>query len=507
MGIFFSIIFYLNFICIIFVLFFERNEDSRRMAWILTMVFLPGIGMVLYILLSGHFFTRTRQLEKIMSHATNINKKYLDAQLNFLKSNKNLLKNPSLTDNIQLLEMNLSKNYSLLTSTETIKVYCWGQDMLADLKQDLLSAKESIHIESFIIHNDKTGQEVMDILCKKAKEGISVKLLYDDVGSILTPTRFFRKLDQAGGVSLAFFPVRWRLPLSINFRNHRKITIIDGKIAYTGGMNIGDEYANCSKNKRKPLWRDTHVRLTGSSVLSLQINFLIDWFTTPAWKTRIRKLTDLQKYFSSSVFAPIQERLELPIQESFSKHFIFDKNIPTQIVTGGPDNLCQAEIREALIRIISNAKEYVYIQTPYFTPDLQFISALKTAIFSGVDIKIMVPDKWDKFYVQAASYEFIREMLDLGIEFYHYNGFIHSKTLVSDDKITTIGSTNIDTRSFELHFEKNVVFYDKNFAIKNKEIFIEDMKNSRQTEKKWFDSKNIIKRAWWAFCKLFSPLM
>ena len=332
-------------------------------------------------------------------------------------------------------------------------------------------------------------------------------MLYDDMGSIRTPSSFFEKLDKAGGTSLAFSPLRWRLPLSINFRNHRKNIVIDGKTGYMGGMNIGDEYANNSKNKRKPLWRDTHVRITGSSVLSMQAIFMTDWFTTPAWKTRLRKLEDITKYFPPAVFSGLQEKITSVSHVNVNKDIFTTRNIPTQILTAGPDDIHKTEIEDALVRMIMSAENYVYIQTPYFTPNPQFINAIKIAASSGVDVRIMVPEKWDKSYVRAASYEFIREMMDYGIGFYHYNGFIHSKTLVTDDRVATIGSTNIDTRSFELHFEMNGIFYDNNFAVKNKNIFMEDMKNCRLATKEWFDRQFILRRAIWIFCKLFSALM
>ncbi len=507
MDIFWNILNILNIIFILFVVFFERKEDSQRMAWLLALIFLPGIGMLLYILLSGHFFTQKPQLKKINQYSSKLNDQFISKQLSFFQEEKDIFNNKFFHDNHHLINMNLSHGKSLLTVTDSIKIYRWGQDMFADLKKDLEAATESIFIESFIFHNDKIGTEIMDILCRKAEQGLTVKLLYDDMGSITTRTKFFERLDKAGGTSLAFSPIRWRLPLTINFRNHRKNTIIDGKIGYMGGVNIGDEYANQSKKKRKPLWRDTHIRITGDSVLFMQKIFLIDWFTTPAWKTRLRKLEDITKYFPESIFNGIKEKISPENDTNLSLNIFTENKIPTQIITAGPDDIHITEIEDALIRMIMSAKNYVYIQTPYFTPDIQFVNALKIAASSGVDVRIMVPGKWDKSYVRAAAYEFIREVMDYGITFYHYNGFIHSKTLVSDDKVVTIGSTNIDTRSFELHFEMNAIFYDKNLAIENKNIFLDDIKNSQKAEKEWFDTRFFLRRAIWFFCKLFSSLM
>ena len=407
----------------------------------------------------------------------------------------------------EVVDAKLLNQKAPLTYADSVKTYCWGQDMFADMFSEIQQATDSVYVETFIIHNDKTGKKLMELLCQKAKEGLEVKLLYDDAGSISTPKGFFYQLDMAGGETQPFFPVKWKLPLSVNFRNHRKITVIDNKIAYMGGINIGDEYANCSENKRKPLWRDTHVRLTGECVLALRSVFYIDWFTTPTWKIQQKKLQDVSNYFvqDTSKLYPYQNNIDT-IKTLEEK--IFDNNsIPVQVITAGPDDKFTSEIEDALIRMIMNAKKYVYIQTPYFTPDVQFYNALKIAVFSGVDVRIMVPKCWDKFYVKAAAFQNIRELLQCGIKFYHYKGFIHAKTLVSDDKVSTIGSTNIDTRSFDLNFEINSVFYDEKLAVSHKDIFLEDIKNSEVASLQWFDSRFILLRGIWGFFKLFSPIL
>lgn len=495
----------LNLLFMIFVLFFERKEDSRRWAWFLVLYFLPVVGILLYILLSGHFFTKTKQLTRISHFFDGLTRQFFQEHSDFLKIFFQALDNPLLEEYKSLIKMNLVGNKSILAITTSSRIYCWGQELFQDMLSDMEAATESIYVESFIIHHDATGQAFMDVLCHKAQQGVEVKLLYDDVGSILTKKSFFLRLTKAGGQVQAFFPVKWRLPLSINFRNHRKITIIDRKIGYMGGVNIGDEYANCSKRK-KPLWRDTHIRLTGTVVSKLLVTFFIDWFTTPAWHTRLKKTEDIAKHFSPETIQLLQQQLSAT-KEAIAKNNFKPEGIPTQIITAGPDDLCSTEIEDALIRMIMDARQYVYIQTPYFTPNQEFYKALKLAALAGVDVRIMVPDQWDKFYVREAAYQFIREMLEFGIKFYHYQGFIHAKTLVSDDKICTIGSTNIDIRSFDLHFEINAIFYDKSLACQYRDIFEKDMENSRQASSQWFRAKPLIRRILWPFFKLFSPLM
>ena len=493
----------LNIIFIIFVLFFERKEAGRRFAWLLALVFLPVVGMVLYILCSGHFFTSTKKMERIRKYLFSLTSPFINEQKRFYLENKSSIKNESLTDFDNILTMNLINANANITFTESTEIYTSGHDMFEALCADLEKAKDFIYMQFFIFHNDKIGSRIMDILCRKAKEGVDVKLLYDDVGSILTPMFFFSKLDSAGGQSLPFFPVKIGAPLTLNFRNHRKNVIIDGKIGYLGGMNVGDEYIIGLKKKPEHPWRDTHLRLTGNCVLSMMEIFLIDWQSSAYGKKALKTTDRIAEYYPLEKF----EELNKQILEDLKNDIPGDNKIPTQVVSSGPNDLYKSEIRDMMIRMIMDAKESVYLQTPYFTPDEAFTSALKIAALSGKDIRIMVPGKWDKAYVKAAALEFIRQMIPYGIKFYAYPGFIHSKTLVIDGKIVTIGTTNVDTRSFELHFEMNIIFYDAPFAKKNVEIFLEDQKKCTLIEGATLDKASIFRRIIWGFCKLFSPLM
>ena len=227
MELFLNIAAILNLLFVIFVLFFERKEDSRRWAWVLVLYFLPVVGIVLYIFLSGHFFTKTKQLTRISHFFDGLTRNFFEEHKDFLKIFYQSLDNPLLEEYKSLIKMNLMGNKSILAITTSSKIYCWGQDLFKDMLQDMEAATQSICVESFIIHDDATGQAFMEVLCRKAQQGVEVKLLYDDVGSFLTPKHFFHRLTKAGGQVQAFFPVKWRLPLSINFRNHRKITVID----------------------------------------------------------------------------------------------------------------------------------------------------------------------------------------------------------------------------------------------------------------------------------------
>lgn len=493
----------LNFLFIIFVLFFERKEAGRRFAWLLALVFLPVVGMVLYILCSGHFFTSTRKMEKIRKHLFSLTSPFLHQQKEFYLENKGSIKNESLTSFDDILTMNLINANSNITFTDSTEIFTNGHDMFEKLCQDLENATDFIYMQFFIFHKDKIGNRIMEILCKKAKEGVDVKLLYDDVGSILTPTLFFSKLDFSGGQSLPFFPVRIGAPLTLNFRNHRKNVIIDGKIGYLGGMNVGDEYIVGLRKKPEYPWRDTHLRLTGNCVLSMMEVFLIDWQSSAHGKKALKTTDKIAEYYPIKRF----EEINRQILKDLKNDIPGDEKIPTQVVSSGPNDLYKSEIRDMMIRMIMDAKESIFIQTPYFTPDEAFSSALKIAALSGKDIRIMVPGKWDKAYVKAAAMEFIRQMIPYGIKFYAYPGFIHSKTLVIDGKVVTIGTTNIDTRSFELHFEMNIIFYDAPFAQKNVDIFLKDQEKCSIVRKEQLDKASVFTRLIWGFCKLFSPLM
>jgi cardiolipin synthase len=368
------------------------------------------------------------------------------------------------------------------------------------------AAKISIQLEYFIFHKDKLGKQIMEILCRKAREGVEVKLIYDDLGSIATPAHFFKQLRTAGGEVLSFFPVRWRMPFFINFRNHRKVAVIDGVIGYLGGNNIGDEYANRSK-KRSYYWRDTQIRLTGASVAMLQTAFLVDWFGIAEWK---KPLNVRMKGWKQPAYPDELLNANNVLLAAGAKTLerIFTRGIiPTQIIYSAPDDVNREKIKNAFLKMITAAKKYVYIQTPYFIPDEVFLSALKIAAYSGVDVRIMIPGAWDKIYVKAASYGYVRDLLRDGIRFFHYPGFIHAKSIVIDDAISSIGTVNIDTRSFNLHFEVTALFYDTALGEHNRSIFSADQSKCTEARLSWFDSRPFWVKAWWGFCKLFSPFM
>ncbi len=322
------------------------------------------------------------------------------------------------------------------------------------------------------------GNRLIDLLAKKAGEGVKVRLMYDGLGSILTPRRLFNRLREVEGSEVQeFFPVRIFSLSKINHRNHRKIVVIDGNIAYLGGMNVGDEYMN--KSKRSLVWRDTHMRIEGEAAEYVMRCFAMDW------------------EFSTG------QELEVAQYESDGA---VENAVPMQIVPSGPDSK-EEEIKCGMIKMINCARKYVYIQTPYFVPDQAFLTAVTMAAHSGVDVRIMIPETPDKKYVYHTTMSYAGELLEAGVKVYLYPGFIHSKTIVSDDEVSTIGSANTDIRSFELLFELNAFMYGEYQATRCRSIFLKDQSVCTLLTNEMYENRGIMNIIKEGFFRLFSPIM
>ena len=496
----------INAVFIIIVLFFERKNSTRRFSWLLFLFFLPWVGWFFYILFSGHFFAATRRMEQVNNTISSLTKPLRMTQLGLIREALKRKPNPQALVYKSLIETNLKEGNALLLTSQDVQFYTNGTDFFNALCCELENARNSITMEYFIFHNDKIGNKVMDILCRKAQQGVDVKLIYDDLGSLFTPTKFFRRLNNAGGKARPFLQIRIGLPFSLNYRNHRKRTVIDSRTAFIGGINIGDEYANQNKHS-KLNWRDTVVKVTGDSVINLQMNFLMDWYSMDVWHKHSRPRQEIQSYFPKEITQAVEEIVNEKSVEKLAEQMMAKEGIPTQIVTAGPAASHKSNIEDTLIRMIMGAKKNVYIQTPYFTPDGEFYTALKLASYAGVDVQVMIPSQWDKFYMKAASSEFAREMLGEGVKFHLYPGFIHAKMVTIDGMIATIGTTNIDERSFKLHYEENIIFYSPGAASACNNIFKRDVQKCRQITQDYYNKQPIYRRAFWSFCKLFSPFM
>lgn len=475
----FIVVVCINFLLMISMVFLEKRKPENIIAWLTALTFLPIIGFLFYIVFGSGLSVRTRRMIK----KKRISERDIIRNIKGIQTLEEAKVDGILKDDQELVSLCYSYGSYPLPGND-IKIYTNGSDKLADLKKDLLNAKKSINIEYYIFANDKTGNDIMKILCQKASEGVDVKLIYDSIGSRKAPRRFFKKLEDAGGQVGEFFPPFMHIRLinlKLNYRNHRKVVVVDGKIGYTGGINIRNDHLGLDK-KLKP-WRDTHIRVEGAGVYALQNIFLDDWRYCKNDNTPLRLYLENGYFPSPSIKG----------------------NATTQLVTSGPDSAVP-KILEAYVKMITNAKKRVYIQTPYFIPDDVFISALRIAVKSGIDVRIMVPKIPDKKTVYLATLSYLKEVAELGIKIYLYNGFLHSKTLLVDDNKLSIGTCNTDNRSFRLNFEDTVIIYSKELNKQHRDIFEDDIKHSQQVDLNYFKKKRWLTKILQAIMHLFSAI-
>ncbi len=457
-----------NIVFIITAVFFERKKPVQALSWVITLSLLPVIGFILYLLLG-------RKSYKQYSHKV------------FKYSNKIPygldIKVPEYSgENMkQLMRLNASTCRSAYTDNNAVEIYTSAQDKYRQLFKDLQEARESIHLLYFILQNDNIGKKLINLLTQKAKEGVEVRVLIDHGSNIFMPFKAYSSIVENGGEVYSYFSNTINNYLKVNFRNHRKIVVIDGKVGYTGGINIGDEYLGYDK-KIKP-WRDTHLKITGTGVLDLQLRFIEDWLYSSKQPS---ERFDSDRYFPQ-------------IKESLGRTGI-------QIVSSGPDTNGE-EIKRAFLKMIYSAKQSILIQTPYFVPDASFLEALQNAALSGVKIIIQIPGVPDKQYVYKATMSYIGDILDYGIEVYIYPGFLHSKMMVVDDFCSAIGSANTDMRSFSLNFELDAFMYGAEITERCRRIFNEDLKISRLLTEEEFGKRSIFSRMQESVFRLFSPIL
>ncbi|WP_332628782.1 cardiolipin synthase [Halalkalibacter flavus] len=471
-------IFILNIALAIMIIFLERRNVSSIWMWVLVLTLLPLAGFFLYII-----FGRNLSKSKLFrwdEKSYLLLKKLVSTQLMSFREKKIKTRDDTIEKYKDFIIMNLTHNASLLTQNNKLDVFIDGKEKFHSLLADIEQANQHIHILYYIIRDDELGNKLADALAKKASEGIKVRLLYDDLGSRNLSKRFVQKIKSAGGEVESFFPPKIRfINLTINFRNHRKLVIIDGKVGYIGGFNVGDEYLGL--NEKFGYWRDTHLRIVGEAVNNIQTRFIQDW------NQAARKELLIKDY-----------RL------SFEKDY---GQCGIQIVSSGPDSQLE-QIKKAYIKMILSAKDYVYIQSPYFIPDESLLDALKIACFSGLDVRIMIPNKPDHPFVYWATYSNIGELLKIGAKVYIYeNGFLHCKTIVSDGEIGSVGTANIDVRSFRLNFEVNAFLYSSKEVARLTDIFYKDMDHSRELTLEQYEKRTLKIRFKESVSRLLSPIL
>jgi len=469
----------INFLLFVSMVFFERRKLSSVISWLTVLTFLPIFGYIFYIMFGSGLSFRVR---KLISHHKLYQVEY-DEEINkYLVSDEEVKKH--LKENEGVIKC--CYNYgSVLCPSNDVKIFLNGEDKIKALLADLENAKNSINIEYYIFADDEVGKRVMNVLVKKAREGVRVKFIYDSVGSLHAPRRFFKKLQKAGGEVAEFFPpfahVRL-INLKLNYRNHKKIVVIDGKIAYTGGINIRDDHMG--KKKKVSPWRDAHIRVVGSGVFTLQTCFLNDW------RYLKKENASSKKYIEEGLY---------PAPEEFGEAYM-------QTVVSGPDESIQ-RIKEVFIKLITNAKKSILIQTPYFVPDESFMTALRIAIASGVKVKIMIPNKPDHRTVFWVSLSYLKEFVELGVDVFLYEGFLHGKVIVVDDELLSIGTCNLDNRSFGLNFEDTVILYSNKLNEEYRKCFKQDMENCRIADVVYFKKKRWLTKFMQAIFRLFSPIL
>lgn len=469
-------------ILVVFRVLYDTRSTTKTLSYILFIVFVPIIGMIFYFSVGINYRKRKLYSKKIVEDES-LRERIKNKIFTYSEaiSNSGLIpqKNKTLSEFIR------RAGYSPLTANNEVKLLINGEEKFPALLEALENAKSHIHIEYYIYEDDITGNQVADILIKKAKQGVEVRFMYDDFGSHGLGKSFIKKLQDAGVETAPFYKIKWyAFANRLNYRNHRKIVVIDGKVGFVGGINMSDKYRNDLYKENHLYWRDTHLMIKGQATAYLQYLFMGDW-----------------NFCSETSFA-------------FSDTYFIDKteqehitNEVVQIAASGPDSK-QPVVFYSLLEAINSAKERIYITSPYFIPDESLMDALLIAIQGGLDVRILIPGISDSKIVNAAASAYYTELLEVGAKIYKYSkGFVHAKTMVIDDDVAIVGSANMDYRSFDLNFEVNAIVYSKNIAAQLTLAFEEDLKASQLIDAQTWLNKPKYIHLWEKIVRLLSPFL
>lgn len=465
-----------------YIVFHRRRSVSTTWAWLIILIVLPIIGLIIYA-----FFGRGISQENLFAINRQKHIGLLNVQKTIAKAHKKI--SPSDTSNKGKIAVNFfnKDGYVPLTKNNKVKLFNDGHEMFDALIRDIKKAKQTINVEFYTFYNDQIGNEILNLLIKKAKQGVKVHVLYDAWGSMGATKAWFNQLRKAGGKVLPFVTSRNMITrYRINYHLHRKIVVIDGTISWTGGFNIGDQYLG--RKKKFGYWRDSQVRIVGSASLLLQERFVMDW------NASIRKNTQIITY--NDLFFPDLDEKD-----------VVSGDVATQIVSDGPDRY-ESYMRNGMMRLMLLARKRLWIQTPYLIPDDAVFATLETIASSGVDVRIMIPCKPDHPFIYRATQWYANELTRYGVKIYIYNnGFLHAKTVVVDNLYSSVGSMNQDYRSYDLNFEANAIFYDKNFNKLMADSFEEDMKKSTLLTKDMIKKQGRWLRTLQSFSRMLSPIL
>lgn len=458
---------------------FDTRSPSKTAAYLLLIILFPVVGSMLYFLVGVNYRKRKIYSKKLIK-----NEQLFRQVQNRIQQDAIELKNTYkeiTTRNEELIDLHLGESLSPLTRNK-ITVLINGEQKFPCLLEAIESATQFIHLEYYIFEEDDTGTKLKDLLIKKANEGVAVRIIFDDFGSHDLWDNFVDEFRDNGVEIYPFFRVHFIfLANRLNYRDHRKVAIIDGKVGFIGGINIADRYINGKVDNT--YWRDTHIKIEGNAVLTLQYHFLSNW------------------NFCSG-------------QELGLNHQLFPENFPdedvtdlVQIVTSGPD-YPRPSIMLSYFTGITMAKKLVYISTPYFIPNESIVNAIKKAAFSGKDVRLLIPEDSDSYFVDSASRFYFQEMLESGVKIYLYNkGVIHAKTLVVDDTLSMVGTANMDLRSFELNFEINAVVYSERINQELKQQFFKDLEHSTLITLEEWNKRSLFQTFFPALARIMAPLL
>ena len=485
------VLYIMNMVLAVFIsvtMILRKQNPVKTLSWVVVLMLLPYFGVICYILF-GQNYRRKKIYSRKGLADYKIRKEASNNQMELLRHNPDLL-GEELSPFRKLIYQNLKNSHTIIEDNDSIDFFFTGKEALDAMYAEIEKAYHHIHLQSYIIVDDKTGERFKNLLIKKAKAGVETRVIYDGVGSFSLKKTYKQELEEAGVEVLVFSPIRISPKALINYRNHRKILVIDGKTAFMGGVNIADRYYYGTSFGA---WHDTHIRIKGESVFSLQACFLMDRHFIKDRDIK-RKIRFKKKYYPPLTIESHQARIQ--------GHHLY-----SQIISSGPDSFWSS-IMQCYFSTITVAKKHIYIVTPYFTPCETILNALKIAALGEVDVRIMLPEKSDTKLAHWSTMSYISELLDAGIKIYLFKkGFNHSKVISIDGLMSIVGSANMDMRSFEHNFEIMAAIYNQDCAKTIEERFLKDLQSCRQILPNKWAKRSINHKIKESLARLWSPLL
>lgn len=472
-----GILYTLSIFSMVVIVILENRSPLKTISWILVLISLPVFGLIGYLVFGQNFRKRKMFSLKELGDMKWLQVMSQDQKLRLEKSR--FLKDERIHEKKNVMTLLLNNSKALLTGYNRVKILNDGKETFPSIFKALRKAKDHIHLEYYIIEDGDLASELLEILIQKAKEGVEVRVIYDDVGSWKLSKGYVEALEQAGVKIHAFLPVRFPILTSrVNYRNHRKIIVIDGKTAFVGGLNFADRYLHGISGIGS--WRDTHLKIVGEAATSLQIVFLIDWYFV---------------------------RQEVLLDDKYLLYKKVKQNCLLQITASGADSDWES-IMQAYFSAITSAKRNVYISSPYFMPNTSILMALKTVAMSGVDVRVLIPEKSDSIMTFWGTLSYLEELLEAGVRIYFYKGgFNHSKIMMVDGIMATVGTANMDVRSFEQNFEVNAIVYDEKITLELRERFLKDLEQSEEVLLTSWVARSKSQKLKESMARLFTPLL